>query len=658
MTVKGFIKELSGTIDISRQELLHELFKYNPSSEALVTAIYLSIELGDARSGEERFPTYTLDTIKAVRELLRLHSKECEYGSNRYSLELYEIVDRLLQVSIEQQVLNEIWNLLSLPGFSFRKSPDHPGFLFELDHAEKINHSYILEQLKEWVARNYHIQRVQKIISDEEHFRAIDGKLKTDVGRAFIIHDSNCVVEDLTPGFTSLQDTEGFLDGLQSEDMNERATASAKLFTMIFEQHFHVSYREALSVVYHPKDSIDIKSIKIQLENGEDVPLIDLLRVSSALIAYSNAILEAKQLAQVIDIPTIRRNLIKKIKENEPFVSETNILAKAETYIAANLEDLQRHTEFLLPFIKSTALLARLRTIEELKNKSSETLIGMLDLLCALDMKNLYAPIHAVEGKYYLVHQLCDNNFNLNLYNYYLSNIMFDSSSNASQKIRIGTNHKNREADFLSALKNAFKQSKIDLASTKIELQFPEWHESPDSAIDFVAYSEKENALLLVEVKLSNTPKEKESAKRLWISNMLNKKAKAQLKKDIELVLTDKGLNHVGKQLELTKDIMREGLSIYSLIVTDNFYADHGVIKVDNNLSAIVVSYFELSCLLLGIQAHPNQTKIAEPSTIAQLIKLVAENKFWSFLKDVSSHYKEHKMLRVVHPKYRIELRI
>lgn len=174
-----------------------------------------------------------------------------------------------------------------------------------------------------------------------------------------------------------------------------------------------------------------------------------------------------------------------------------------------------------------------------------------------------------------------------------------------------------------------------------------------------LVYFENENLLLPIQVKLSNKTPWDERRKQQWANEKLFTDAAHQVNKDIQLLRNEAGLKFAASELGLKKKIPVEGLAIYPLIVTDNFFADHKDIPYNNEReSALVVSYFELESLIHNRKVHEKQDNWEPIISGEQLAVLLEENVFWNFIKQLVPDYHQDKSLKTINAVDRINFKI
>ncbi len=144
-----------------------------------------------------------------------------------------------------------------------------------------------------------------------------------------------------------------------------------------------------------------------------------------------------------------------------------------------------------------------------------------------------------------------------------------------------------------------------------------------------------------------------------WVEEKIFDSAANQVNKDLQLLQNEVGLKFVANELGLKKRIPSEGLIIYPLIVTDNFFADHEDIPYGGSgATALVVSYFEIQNLIHSRKVHPKQSNWLPITTGEQLAILLEENVFWDFVKELTPNYHQEKSLKAIGVEDRIYFKI
>jgi len=177
---------------------------------------------------------------------------------------------------------------------------------------------------------------------------------------------------------------------------------------------------------------------------------------------------------------------------------------------------------------------------------------------------------------------------------------------------------------------------------------------------DVIAYFEKENIILPIQVKLSNVSPRSEKRKEEWIVNRIEAKGIKQVVKDLKLLQSKSGLKFIADKLKIESEI--KAPLIYPIVVTDNFFADHLSFSYnENDDSVICISYFELKHLLLNQKVHDKQAdmKPLENSNAAtRLIESIETNSFWNFLNEFADDFKYSKTLSAITDDWKIEMKV
>jgi hypothetical protein len=659
--------ELSEFYKKERKNNIDELVNLNPDQTSLVKALFLNLELEESSAQPNDFPKYTAESLKSIKILLKdiLPSLKVE-NKTSHTRELFELANHLIKIQVDMILLERFLDVFVWADFEMIKKENDKGFILQLpNNLAKIENLYILNELKREVQRNFKRVASHPKISEEEHFKKVDPVFKTNEGLALILHSNNMILTNKTSGTTSLQlkDDTLFTD-LTSDDPKKRDEASLNLLILIQEQNFHYRFRNAISQIYDPNDEVNIHDLRLELQPNVNVSLYDLICAMSCLIARADMFRYFGEMPNG-SIKTIKSNFVSYHKLKNPELTTEYLEEFANYVIIEKLHEIENlEATITFHFFDEEIILSWLKKIDELKSKSELELKTMIDLITDINSPLPFNPLYKIEGKFYFPYATCLKvDLNRMLYDHYISDKLFNSyQKEQNEKQLIGKTQKNRETRFTNSLKDLFKtitpyaESGLEFSRTNLTNGL----KALNGEFDVIAYFEKENIILPIQVKLSNVSPRSEKRKKEWILQQLQTKGVAQVKKDLEFLYSDFGLKFVSDKFK-TKNEIKEP-RIYPLIVSDNFFADHVSMPFNENGECVIcVSYLELEHIILNEKVHDKQTNILpleKNNAASQLIEMIEKNLFWDFLKPIAENFTFSQSLTAVIDDFKIEMKI
>ena len=650
-----------------RAKNIEELTALNPDETSLTKSLFLCLELGETSVQLTNFPNYSEESLEAIKILLRevLPLLKSENKSS-YSLELVQLANNLIKIQVDMALLEEFLDAFVWADFEMIKKEDSKGFVLSLpDGKPKTENLFILNHLKTFVKRDFKRKESHPQISKEEHFKKNDPKWKTQEGLVTVIHSRGITVTSQTPGTTSLQaEDDSMLTNMSTEDPKTRDEAILKMMMLSQEQNFHLQFRNALSQTYQPNDEIDIHALHLEIKSNVFVTLYELLCVMSCLIARADAFRYLSDLPNG-SIKAVKFQLLHNLQQQHPELTPEQLNSSANSFFVQSLSEIEKQKDInAFVFVEHETVLNWLKKIEELKLKSESELNAMIDLLTSFDSPLPFNALYKIDSKYYFSYTTCGK-FNLNqfLYDNYISDKLFNPNNKPhKEKPLVEETQKSREIRFTNSLKELFKtvtpyvEAGLEYGDPKLNYDFGDLK----GDFDVIAYFEKENIILPIQIKLSNVSPRSEKRKEEWIANRIETKGITQVVKDIKLLQSKSGLKFVSDKFK-TKNEIKAPL-IYPLIVSDNFFADHLSFPFNENDDCVIcVSYFELKHLLLNQKVHDKQADLLsiENSNVAtHLIEAIETNSFWNFLNEFADDFKFSKTLSAITDDWKIEMKV
>lgn len=640
-----------------------EIISRNPSKEALLKALFLCLELKEANPNTTKFPGYSEESLEAIKRLL----KEVTPGlssenSSGYSPELANLCNQAIRTEIDLILLEDFLDAFVWAGFCVIERPAKMGFRLHLsDSVDRSSNLFILNYLKKEVKRNYKKIESQPHLSEEAHLKKHDPKWKTNEGLVTCLVGGGVTVTSTQPGTTYMQVNDSFFYAGSKDGHDSFLNTMA----LVLEQSFHYQFRQAMALIYQPNDEVDIHALQVEIKPKVFVSIFELICAMSCLIAKAD---NFRYLSDFYcgSISSIWRDNIGKLHVSKPELTLTDLASELDEAFIHGLPQIEeRYQHSLVPHIVNLeTIVGWFRKVEELKNKKDSELRAIVDLFSSLESGLPFNPIYESGNQYYFSFLTCSRfNLNRHLYDFFISDKLFNSGRKTKEELlRVDKSQKSRELKFTSSIADILK---ILTPFVAVGLKFGE----PNSEFDFgdlegdcdvLAYFEKENLLLAIQVKLSNVSPRTERRKAEWIQNHIEKKGVSQVVKDQKLLAIREGLAFVSRELQIP--FPDEKPQVYSLVVTDNFFCDHQSFQYnDEGDKVYCISYFELKSLIRGQKVHEKQVDwepFDELHGGNHLIRLIEENLFWSFLKEYADDFKYSMSLMTVDAENGMELTI
>lgn len=641
-----------------------KIIELNPSPEALIKSFFICLELGETNPYLSEFPGYTEEALEAVKVLLKEVSPNLKSENHSaYSASLVDLSNHLIKLQLDLALIADFLDAFVSGDFELSQKKDNQGFSLSSVSVNKTANLYILNHLKSSVKKDFIRRNSHSEISNEEHFKKYDSKWKTNEGLIGAFYSSGVILKEQTPGLTSLEVEDSLFEDIRSEDPKIRENGFVKQMEILMEANFHYQYRQALSTIYHPNDEIDIHNLKIEISENVIISLYELVCAMSCLIAKADCYRYLGDFPKG-SIGAVKRDIYHYAKEQSPELTEKEINSKIDASIIQSLTELELHGVKAFHFIEYSTILKWFRQIEELKNKKDEELGAIVKLFSADKTPLLYNPLYKVNNNYYFSCQTCHKlNINSLLYDYYISDELFNSRNKAEEKqLKIDRNQKLRVISFTDSIKDLFKTI-TPFVEARLEFNpgiFESGQVKQKGDFDVIAYFEDENIIFPIEVKLNNVSPRTEKRKSEWVATNIEEKATDQINKSVGVLQTDEGLMFVSEKLNFHKKIINP--SIYPIIITDNFFADHVSYKYNEKGDGVIcISYFELKHLIIDKKVHPKQIELSalgRENRGMLLIKAIEENNFWNFIVEFADEFRLSKTLSVIEDKFKIEMSV
>lgn len=662
-----FFFDLKGFYRTSIDEQTRKLHAFNSNPRDVLKVLFTALDMSEMNV--PKFDVkYSREALGAVRTIYQTLPKPETPAS--YSLDLFNIVSQLFGLQVDSNMVDSFLDLYLMDDLLILPCKERKGYELTFIADEfKEKSFYIREALKSSIQRGFRQETAQQGISDEKHFRVNDPKSKTHEGLAVISYNSNVIdISEVGKGLTAVPMDDEIFRLMSSSDAAEQTDGNLRAMTEMMEHNFHHKLRHAIADIYVLNDEIDIHALHIELGEGKFLTLFELLVAVCSLTAMSDNI---RYLSDVQGFPALYRSVRAAIRSTHPEYCDDELDMACAANIASHLPMLESRDEFTLFLMLSNEMvLSILRKVEELKSKSDTELQGIIDLLASSDHRLPYNILYKSDNEYLLNFQVCTR-FPVarDFYDYYITERLFTPKPNKhkAELIRIDKNQKSREMSFNQSLRRLLSQltpyvmDSLDFKSPNPDYNFGEL----EGDIDAIAYFENENLIMPMQVKLSNRTPWNEKRKRQWVEDkLINGKSNAvsQVNKDRQLLQNTVGLKFIASQLGLGKEIDCNTLTIYPLIVTDNFFADHERLPYgDEGNHVLCVSYFEIKNLIQHQKVHVGQSDweaFTDKMPAHHLIDLLERNVFWEFLDQFVKTYSVRKSLLAINEEHRVHLNI
>ncbi len=628
-----------------KDELIEKLIDRAPSEADRLKCFLLMMDFAATNENlgsERRRSEISLQAIKLLMKELKEHFKDCT--SNPVSIDEYTILKELLGIQTEILLLEEFQDHFIWSGFYL--VTDKPGY--KLVHVSTIletQNDWKTQRLKQAVRNDFLDRKSQENISMEPHFRKHDKEWKTNEGFVSIFISKGTTVTAQPSGTTFME--------VDEEHFDDNDTLLRSIISKQLIQHFYSNYRQVLGRIYFPYDEIAIHEYTLKTSNGSEISLFELLCGIACIVAKARILSYLHGFCDEKNLTTLITALTNEIKKQQPSIENNELLRRIEYSIARDFEQLQKES---MPTdyepIEKGNLLGWLREVEELKEKTDEQLLGILDILSDVNSSVPFNLLYEINDQYFFDFRsgyIPDTS--RMLYDFYASDRLFSNSQDFESQKEVGERQNQREQKFTKSISKVLGMiTPHTLAGFEYKLGAGK-HE-----IDAIAYFPEENAVLVIEAKLCNVTPRRERKKWEWVNNHIKEKACKQIRKDLTFLKTRAGQEKLQEKLKIEVD----SPTYYKLIVTDNFLADHKWFKLSEEEQVLCVSFFELECLIKNETVDENQEPWEMPGhstfkPIKTLMQLLEDNVFWRFVNDRSNEI-QLKSLTMIDESHRIAM--
>lgn len=628
-----------------------------PSPELLLKTLFLALELGSIYDRTIELPQYSIKSLKAIKEILSTPGVTTSKNNAKpYSIDLFNCAKQLLMLKVDLATLFDFVNAFEWGRFDLEQIEGNNGYrMFLPEYQSKVDNPFILSILKNDIKRNVKRKESQSGISQEKHFQKHDAVFKTNEGLPAIFY-SGCDVVSQPDGIAAVKLEGAFWDKIGSSDPRVQEQGQIEWLEKLLEGNFLYQFRQALSGIYCPNDIISLHDYTITLSKVSTVTLYELFCVTSCLSALSDNLRYVSELPGSGSLHQTVETIALTSRSQNPSVTDEGVKEIVLATIANNWDTVDRETS---PFyiLNRDVIFKHLRKIEELTSIKDTGLEAILDTISSLDNQISFNPLYKIGAGYFLSVKACSL-FDLNrtIYDHFVADRLFNSQKKTDALV--DKNHKTREEAFNEAIENALStiankvKSNLDYSRAQ-NYDF----NGLKGEFDVLAYFENENIIVDIIVKLSNTSIWSEKRKNQWVNTRLYDEAKRQALKDGKFLSSVEGLRFVSDQFGLKAGLRKP--RVFHLIVTDNFYADHEEIPLDDGDSVLCISYFELYNLVYGIRIDPMQAawkSVIEDKSAENLIFLILQNVFWSFLAEKAGGFHLSESLRLINKEGNIKL--
>lgn len=635
----------------------------NPSPELLLKTLLFVIDMGQVEDGDKRrFIPTSVYSEQAITQILRQcipklkDSNTCEYD-----VHLFNACASGLKCQTDLNLLARMKDLEADADFRYQPELNGRPANLAVPPPQRSTNNFVLRTQKEHFKRLILAGRSQVDVSQLKHFQNVDPKFKTTDGLLGILYSDNIKVQQTSdiPN-AAILDEHGVLERFWNGDLS----VVNDIMMLQFWQALHFFYRQALAEMYIPNYAIEVDTINLQLPNKQTATVFEYLAVNAFLIAYYKAKNLWGTSADFFkgQIPQYRAHYTTANNGLTPFSNNWLNKECENNFVRAFSEFLER-IPYLYQELSPDDLWTLAQKLEETKSMPIDRMKAIIEHITTAPLEYPICPLFKAGDTYMFSNLPLEYPYNQALYSFLLSDAVFDSRKGAMLNNGVKKKpHQYREEQFVAALRLLFQTAGFS-KNLKISADnnFPIGYEQGGQN-DLLIYSQEENLLLVVEVKLCNIHRFREGGVKDWAKNKIGNletrnSAVFQLKKDLTLIKTDIGKEWLHSLLEPTKSIDHNKLRVVPLIITDNFYADHADIELSDNNRTTVIDVFELEQLLTGKKIHQAQ-ELPEISSLTQLLDAIYKNCFWGFLPEIIDKSKPVVLQELVStiPKYNIQL--
>lgn len=636
------------------------LSSLKPEKGILLKTLTLVLEIGDVFDRPDITPGYSFKSLKAFKSIVSQYesTKHSEWNAG-YSLDLYNCVKQLLALKIDFETLHDFIGAYETGEFELTQLVDEKGYeMRKLELVPKIANQYIVERAKTEIKHSYKKQEAQEGVSGEEHFKNIDPLFNTDKGfAAFAVTGATLVSKP--DGVIDLNLDERIFDKMSSKNPETQQRGFAESLLAFREQHFHYNYRYAMAEAYYPNDILNIHDYTVKVPRGKQVTLYDVFCVTSCLVAVADDFRYFSQFSGHGGIADAIPAVIETIKSAKPNITAEELKKEMIDVIATHFELVETKTVPFI-FLSKKEIIAQLRSITELNSEPDEELGDLIEIIGSTQNSMAYNPLYKAGDKYLFHYKAClQSNFNRMVCDYFVSKNLFKNGTKSNIKDLNKSNDKLREEGFCEIICGCLKRiTNHTISNLKFPKKYEQFFTGQDGESDVLAYFEIERIFLAIQVKLSNTYKQNENGKAIWVEDNIWNKAAVQIEKDRQFLSNPNGLEFASQKLGLTS--VPKDAQIFHLVVTDNFYADHSIVaQNDSSAKALCVSFFEFYNLFFNNRINHLQQEwenVIDKGSVKYFLQLIDKNIFWKFLENVVKEFRFSDELKLINKQNSIRL--
>lgn len=668
LEILQFLYNLACMYNETKTKWIKEILSMNPDRQALLKALFVNLELGDASPQPSDFPSYSEDSLTALKNILSEISPQLvPDNSTGYSVHLAQLCRNLINAEMDMILVAKCHDYVSHGGMVLEPKNDGYGsvakYPTKYSAERRLN---ILNQFKTGVSRQFQRNISQTNLSKLDHFKINDPLYKSDQGILSVLHNSNVSVSGLPEGTTSMQVDDSFFDELKSDDPEIRTKGSEKIIELLFKQSFNYHLRQALSGIYLPKDHVNAHQFRIRLVENLSTSVFEFICVVSCLVA------KAWTFQNLSDFPgssimSFKRALLYNLIHCYPDESQTILDDQTNSLIVHELSVIEKnHIPGAFHLFEMHQILSLLSEVEDLKQTPSNVLEAIVNLISNISGELPFNPIYKIDELYYFSYKSFTG-FDVNriIYDFIVSDRLFNVRKINSLELPREAYHKVREQSMVGELKLLFMNITpyVIANETHHDVLGAINYITPQAEFDLIAYSKEENTFLIIQVKLSNIAPRTEKRKMDWIEKNIKCKAIEQLQKDLEFIQSDIGLLAIFNRFNLEVPWKVQPPTIDLLILSESYLYDHEKVTMPNSEQKILcISFFELKNLILNQQVNKMQSElpiiIGSKRPIQLLKKSIEENVFWEFLNDDVEKYSFSHSTKVIEQQHSLEFRI
>lgn len=617
----------------SARKSLTKIHELSPPLDIWIKAVLLPIELQFNPIPKEEFlkdPTLQIlrqlrgsnrTSLSAAKILLEAY-KATESDPQRWSPdkwpELQAEARQALNLLCDLDLIDDMIDSLLHTDANVELNPERDHLTLrlsdaQLDLTQAMTHKKLLQSI-------YNQRAAQDLVSKTDFFERVDAQYKTSQGFPSCYSSPDVEVTPGNPGHVAIQlPKDCFYTGDDPNSPEAKAAHARMEEEVIFADHAY-HFRQLLASNLFVREKENFKAAVLFQEGKEILTFYDFFVCLANVAAYFHAIRRFWLLDSWKGLMLrLKHHTFAAIQKGDmqgpfswPILFDFLTTQSPETSPEDwNLGD---HVNW-----DDQSLVNIARRVDDLDHLSPKLILHCFELLDKQE-NPFFAPLLIRNGNGYTLPMDAWSHPDLMqwLFEDFYTAYVYDSGQHRSPEER-------KQATQLAKLRES--QITHDIAK-QLQALTPFTasgaayrHQDPKGKLlegecDAIAWFPQESALLIIQMKLSNTTKPSHQKRKQWISTKLQRDAAAQVTKDRKWLtnpnsrqwLQDILIHSTATETPLSPDTTTEAplcpipdtdtIQVHHLILTDNYYHDHQRIHHGDGNPTIVLSLFEFSMLL------------------------------------------------------------